>query len=291
MQLLEPLQTSPLIFATVVGVFGLVIGSFLNVLTLRLPLMLERKWRRQCEELAAAPQELPSAGRFDLIHPGSHCPHCQHAIAPWENIPVISFLLLRGRCAACRQPISIRYPLVELLTALLSAVVAWRFGLTGEGVAALVLTWALISLTIIDFDHQLLPDTITLPVLWLGLGLSLFDVFADSHAAIVGAVVGYLSLWALYKVHRALTGKEGMGYGDFKLLALLGAWLGWQSLPMVLLLASLVGATVGIWLITSRGDRDIRIPFGPYLATAGWIALLWGEEIAAAYQRWSGTLL
>ena len=206
-----------------------------------------------------------------------------------ENIPVISFLLLRGRCAACGQPISVRYPIVEATTGLLSLMVAWHFGVSWETVAALFLTWVLIALSLIDFDHQILPDSIVLPTLWLGLILSLFSVFSDAPAAIIGAVAGYLSLWSVFQLFRLITGKQGMGYGDFKLLAMFGAWLGWHSLFQIILLSSLVGAVVGLSLILFMGrDRSIPIPFGPYLATAGWISLLWGEQINSLYINWAG---
>lgn len=283
-------QQSPLLFATACALLGLFIGSFLNVVVYRLPKMMETDWRKQCQEFL----ELKQAGEssipeLSLSRPGSSCPHCGHKIRPWENIPVISWLLLRGRCSACKQPISLRYPLVELAAGLLSLAVALHFGFTWQAAAALPLTWALIALTLIDFDEQLLPDSIVLPMLWLGLLLSLFDVFTDSHSAIIGAVAGYLSLWLVFQLFRLVTGKEGMGYGDFKLFALFGAWFGWQSLVQVILLSSVVGALVGILLILVRGrDRNIPIPFGPYLAAAGWISLIWGEQINSAYLQWAG---
>lgn len=288
MNLLDYLQSTPALYIPLTGVAGLLIGSFLNVVIYRLPLMMEREWRSQCRELLAdeapAPQHQPDEQRFDLIGPGSHCPHCGHVIRAWENIPVISYVMLRGRCAGCGSAISRRYPVIELATAVLSMLVMWQLGLTWAAGAALLLTWTLLTLSVIDIDHQLLPDSITLPWLWLGLVLSIFGLFCDTQAAILGAVIGYLSLWILYQAFKWFTGKEGMGYGDFKLLAMLGAWLGWQDLPLIILLSSVVGAVVGISLIAVQGrDRNIPIPFGPYLAAAGWITLLWGDDITRAY--------
>jgi leader peptidase (prepilin peptidase) / N-methyltransferase len=290
MAIIELLSTHPTLFLCVVAVLGLIVGSFLNVVIHRLPLMMEREWHSQCAELTnnSAPTDNPEQV-LTLSKPRSRCPHCDHAISAFENIPVISYLWLRGRCSGCQAKISARYPIIELLTALTSVAVAWHFGFSWATLAALFFTWALITLTMIDFDYQLLPDSITLPFLWLGLTLSLWPVFVDSPTAIVGALAGYLSLWSIYWLFKLLTGKEGMGYGDFKLLALLGAWMGWQALPVIILLSSVVGAVVGITLIVVRGrDRNIPIPFGPYLATAGWITLMWGEDISAAYLRFSG---
>ncbi|NKN34018.1 prepilin peptidase [Marichromatium bheemlicum] len=284
---LEPFQHYPLLLYITVTLLGLILGSFLNVVILRLPRILEYEWHAQCAELAGkAGDEAPPPG---LAHPPSTCPHCGHRIRAHENIPVLSFLLLRGRCSACQTPIGWRYPAVELLTALLSLVVALHFGASAQLLAALALTWGLIALAVIDLDTQLLPDRITLPLLWLGLILSLFGLFTDAHAAIIGAAAGYLLLWGLYHAFRLLTGKEGMGYGDFKLLALFGAWLGWQALPLVILLSALSGSLVGGALIALRRQgRDTPLPFGPFLAIAGWIALLWGEQITGAYLRLSG---
>lgn len=273
-------------FVLVSSVLGLMVGSFLNVVIYRLPIMLNRSWQSQCAELAGGETAVADAS-FNLMAPGSTCPHCGHGIRAWENIPVLSYLMQRGRCTACGKPISLRYPVIEVVTALLTAVVAWHFGFGWQSLAAMALTWGLVALTMIDFDHQLLPDDITLPFLWLGLLLSLFGVFVDTPSALIGAMAGYLSLWSVYHIFRLLTGKEGMGYGDFKLLALLGAWLGWQMLPLIILLSSLVGAVVGITLILVRGhDRNIPIPFGPYLAAAGWLTLLWGEKLTGLYLNW-----
>jgi leader peptidase (prepilin peptidase)/N-methyltransferase len=283
--------TSPVLFITTIVLFSLLIGSFLNVVIHRLPIMLDRDWRTQSAELLNTPsiaENIP-AGRYNLTVPRSGCPHCGAQIHAWQNIPVISYLLLRGKCASCGTRISARYPIVELSTAVLSAVVAWKFGFTWFTAAALVLTWVLIALTVIDIDHQILPDDLTLPILWLGLLLSLWHTDAsplpvDPKSAIIGAAAGYLSLWGVYHLFKLVTGKEGMGYGDFKLFAALGAWLGWQMLPLIILLSAFTGAVVGITLIVVKGrDKNIPIPFGPYLAAAGWIALMWGPQIVSAY--------
>jgi len=282
------LAENPPVFVAVTAVLGLLVGSFLNVVIYRLPVMLNRSWQDQCAELSGGETAIAQAP-FNLVTPGSTCPRCGHRIRAWENIPVVSYLFQRGRCAACGGAISLRYPIIEAVSAVLTAAVAWHFGFGLQALAAMLLTWALIALTMIDFDHQLLPDDITLPFLWLGLLLSLQGVFVDTPTALIGAMAGYLSLWSVYHVFRLLTGKEGMGYGDFKLLALLGAWLGWQMLPLIILLSSLVGAVVGITLIALRGhDRNIPIPFGPYLAAAGWLTLLWGRELTDLYLGWIG---
>ena len=246
------------------------------------------------EELAAEGDKSIQKGKeepepYNLAVPASTCPKCGHKIKAWENIPVVSYLVLKGKCSGCGAGISFRYPLIEAITAALSVFVAWHFGFGWEAAAALLLTWALVPLTVIDIDHQLLPDAITLPFIWVGLALSLFGVFTDQQSAIIGAIAGYLSLWSVYWGFKLLTGKEGMGYGDFKLLAMLGAWLGWQSLPAVILLSSLVGAIIGISLILFRGrDRQIPIPFGPYLAIAGWITVIWGQQLTDAYLSMTG---
>lgn len=261
---------------------GLCIGSFLNVVIHRLPRMMEQDWRLQCAELSGS--EPNSTEPLNLATPPSRCPACGHRIGPLENIPVISYLILRGKCSSCGTGISPRYPLVEVFTGLISAYLAWRFGWTWQVIGALCLTWALIALTFIDFDTQLLPDAITLPLLWLGLLFNLFGTFTDLQSAVIGAMAGYLALWSVYWLFKLATGKEGMGYGDFKLLAALGAWLGWQMLPAIILLSSLVGAIVGIALIVlARHGRNVPIPFGPYLAAAGVIALLWGKQLTQAY--------
>lgn len=290
--MLELLSASPAIFVAVVFAFALLIGSFLNVVIYRLPVMMEKDWREQCKELTSMPAgDLPE-GRFDLIVPRSRCPSCQHKITALQNIPVISYLVLGGRCAGCRTPISARYPIVEASTALLATTVAWHFGFGVEALMGVLLTLFLVPITMIDFDHQLIPDGIVLPLLWIGLGMSLFSplagtetLFISSTDAIIGAMAGYLSLWSVYQLFKLATGKEGMGYGDFKLLAALGAWLGWQQLPIIIMMSAVVGAVVGISLIVFRGrDRQIPIPFGPYLAAAGWITMLWGEELWTYYR-------
>lgn len=288
MEIVNLLEHRPLFLTGTVFILGLLIGSFLNVVIHRLPIMMEREWQTQARDFLNL--EHPAGeDTLTLAKPASRCPHCGHGIRWYENIPLLSYLWLRGKCSSCGASIGLRYPLVELLTAVLSAVVAWHFGFGWQAGAALLLTWALIALSLIDVDHQLLPDSITLPFLWLGLLLSLFPVFADMQASLIGAIAGYLSLWIVYQLFRLVTGKEGMGFGDFKLLALLGAWMGWQSLPMIILLSSAVGAVLGVTLMLVQGrDRHQPMPFGPYLAIAGWIALLWGERISDAYLRWSG---
>lgn len=287
MSALDLLIQTPALLYTTVGLFALAVGSFLNVVIHRLPRMMEQAWRQECADLAGA--EVPAAEPLSLALPGSRCPHCGHPLRARENIPLLSYLLLRGRCSACAKPIGARYPLVEAGTALLSLLVVWHFGVTWEAAAALTLTWGLIALAFIDIDTQLLPDSITLPLLWLGLLLSLDSGFTSPKDAILGATLGYLFLWTVYQIFKLTTGREGMGYGDFKLFALFGAWLGWQALPMILILSSVVGAIIGLALLARRGqDRHTPLPFGPYLAAAGWIALLWGENINSAYLHWSG---
>lgn len=282
MELLALLESSPGFYIFSVVLLSLVIGSFLNVVIYRLPVMMESEWKSQCNELAG--NDPTEAAPFNLLTPTSTCPACGHKIRAWENIPVISYLLLRGRCGGCKQSISARYPLIEVATALFSGITAWHFGFTIQAAAAVLFVWALIPLVVIDYDKQLLPDSITLPMLWLGLFLSLFNIFVDTHTSIIGALAGYLSLWLVYHVFRLVTGKEGMGFGDFKLLAMIGAWAGWQSLPVVVLCSSLVGAVVGITLIIFQGrKRSQPMPFGPFLAAAGWITLLWGQDIIEAY--------
>lgn len=304
-------EQAPALLYLTTALFGLAVGSFLNVLILRLPRIMEQEWREECAELLAAettggeqadtaasiadmplqspPTSETSAPRLSLARPGSHCLSCGTSVRALDNIPILSWLLLRGRCRACNARISIRYPLVEALTAVLSVVVVWQLGPTTAALAALILTWGLVALAIIDLDTQLLPDSLTLPLLWLGLLLSLGGIFTDPSSAILGAAAGYLLLWLVFQGFRITTGKQGMGRGDFKLLALFGAWLGWQAVPQVILLSALPGAIVGIALIaTGRQQADQPIPYGPFLATAGWISLLWGEAIAGAYLGWAG---
>ena len=271
---------------------GLVIGSFLNVVILRLPRRMQGELAEACADLRGEPTEpLPSRwfGLDYLITPASTCPNCGHGIRAWENIPVISYLLLRGRCSHCATPIGIRYPLVEAATGLLSMGMVVHFGATPAAAVALILLWGLIAMTVIDLDEQLLPDQLTLPLVWLGLLVNLDGMFTDLPSAVIGAAAGYLSLWLVFQVFRLLTGREGMGYGDFKLLAVFGAFLGWQMLPLIVLLSSFIGAIVGVTLVVVRGrDRQIPIPFGPYLAVAGLVALLWGEQINSAYLQLAG---
>ncbi|WP_336291147.1 A24 family peptidase [Aeromonas dhakensis] len=274
----------PWLYFSLVFLFSLMIGSFLNVVIHRLPIMLEREWQAEYLSYFNPETQLQQEERYNLMVPRSACPHCGHAITAMENIPLLSWLWLKGRCRECQAPISARYPLVELLTALLSLVVAATFPPGWGLLAALLLTWVLVALTFIDLDKMLLPDQLTLPLLWGGLLFNLAGGFVPLADAVIGAMAGYLVLWSLYWAFKLLTGKEGMGYGDFKLLAALGAWLGWQALPIVLLLSSLVGAIIGISLILLRNHHQGKpIPFGPYLAIAGWIALLWGDTITHWY--------
>ena len=272
------------LFSVACGILGLLVGSFLNVVIHRLPKMLDNDWRSQCAELRG---EEPQSGEpLTLATPRSRCPHCGHPISALENIPIVSWLALRGKCSACHAPISPRYPIIEATSGVLCAFAAAHFGFGWAAAGALLLIWSLIALTFIDFDTQYLPDAITLPLLWLGLLFNVFDAYVDLHSAVIGAMAGYLSLWSVYWAFKLATGKEGMGYGDFKLLAALGAWLGWQTLPLVVLLSSLVGAFVGIALIVlAKHGRNVPIPFGPYLATAGLIALFWGRDLTQAYLR------
>lgn len=319
-ELLHLFEDVPALFLATVGLLGLVVGSFLNVVIHRLPIMTERAWREGFEEsdvpvaeraahdleingdgtasvgggsrtgVAGADGAFPADDEpFNLAVPRSRCPSCGHRIGALENVPVVSWLALRGRCSGCSAPISVRYPLVEAATALLSVLVAWHFGPTPQALLGLVVTWFLIAMSMIDFDTQYLFDSLTLPLLWIGLLASLVPVFADVRSAVVGAALGYGILWSVYWLFKLVTGKEGMGYGDFKLLAAIGALLGWQALPMVILLSSLVGAVVGVAIIAAtKRDRSVPIPFGPYLAAAGFIAMLWGESIGGWYVSVTG---
>ena len=280
----QGLFLDPTVFGIFCAVLGLLVGSFLNVVIHRLPKMMDNDWRSQCAELHG--QEVPDTEALSLSAPRSRCPACGHSITALENIPIISWLALRGKCSACHAPISPRYPIVEALTSLFSALAAVHFGFGWAAAGALLLIWSLIALTFIDYDTQLLPDSITLPLLWLGLLFNLFGVYTDLQSAVIGAMAGYLSLWSVYWGFKLITGKEGMGYGDFKLLAALGAWLGWEILPLTILLSSLVGAVFGITLIVlTRRGRNVPIPFGPYLATAGLIAFFWGKALTQIYLR------
>lgn len=280
-------QSTPWLVALTL-LLGLMVGSFLNVLVYRLPLMMQRDWRMQAREILELPAQ-DEGESLNLCWPGSRCPHCGHAIRCWENIPLLSWLVLRGRCSSCAAPISPRYPLVELACGLLSAGLAAYLGWGWPLLLMLVLTWGLLALSLIDWDHQLLPDVLVLPLLWLGLLANAFEVFVPLSEAFWGAVIGYLVLWSVYWLFKLVTGKEGMGQGDFKLLALLGAWGGWQVLPLVILLSSLTGSILGALLLRSKGqDRHTPFPFGPFLAFAGWIALLWGQPITAFYLNFLG---
>jgi leader peptidase (prepilin peptidase) / N-methyltransferase len=303
--MIELFQSSPAALTAVAVLLGLLVGSFLNVVIHRMPQILGREWRAQAVDvmyewaqeseapevlrkagtgLADVRQSLAAAPRYNLVIPRSACPQCGHRITALENIPLLSWLWLRGRCASCRASIGARYPVVEAITGVISGYVAWRFGFSLATVGALLFCWALIAATFIDFDTQLLPDDITLPLLWAGLLFNLGTTFTPLPSAVIGAIAGYLALWTVYWVFKYATGKEGMGYGDFKLLAAIGAWLGWKMLPAVILLSSLVGAVVGLSLIwLAKHGRQVPIPFGPYLAAAGIIALFWGEAINRAY--------
>ncbi|MDO8345355.1 MAG: A24 family peptidase [Cellvibrio sp.] len=293
MTFFSALQAYPLLGLACTLVLGLLVGSFLNVVIYRLPKMMERDWQDQCRDfltndanIATLPANDSTQEPFNLMVPVSRCPHCGHKIRPWENIPIISYLFLRGKCSNCNTNISMRYPIIELVTGLLSVAVIYYVGVNWSGLAALIFTWSLIALTMIDIDTYLLPDDITLPLLWFGLIANSFNSFTDLPSALWGAIAGYLALWSVYKLFKLVTGKEGMGYGDFKLLAALGAWMGWQMLPQIILLSSLVGAVIGISMIVIRGrDKNIPIPFGPYLAIAGWIAFVWGDTINQSYLK------
>lgn len=292
--ILTLLEESSALFVSLITLLGLFIGSFLNVLIYRLPLRLQHEWRSECKEFLGAAESASDNAESgeppeNIFTSRSHCPHCGHMITALENIPVVSYLFLRGKCSQCSKPISARYPAIELLTAALSALTALTFGYTVVTAFILILVWSLIALSFIDFDHQLLPDKLVFPVLWLGLLMNSQNIHTDVYSALYGAVAGYLSLWFVYQVFKLLTGKEGMGYGDFKLLALLGAWLGWQMLPLIILLSSLVGAAIGILGIMILGrDRQLPIPFGPYLSIAGLIALFWGQQIIDSYLQFAG---
>ena len=282
MSLLLVFQNTPGLLVTAAVLIGLLVGSFLNVVIYRLPKMLDRQWRAECAELTGATAPPPES--FSLVLPRSACPHCGHRITALENIPIASYLALRGRCSACGVPISPRYPAVEALAGALAGVIAWRFGLSTAMFGALIFAWTMIALAFIDLDTFFLPDSITLPLLWLGLLLNLGSAFTDLRSAVIGAAAGYLALWFVYWVFKLATGKEGMGYGDFKLLAAIGAWLGWKMLPVTILLSSLAGAVIGIGLMVfARHGRNVPIPFGPYLAIAGLVALFYGDEINRHY--------
>lgn len=290
MSLIQSLEQSAMFFYLSVAILGLIVGSFLNVVVYRLPIMLQRSWRNDC--LSFLEQEnstRETTETFNLSTPRSRCPSCQHPISAIENIPILSYLFLKGRCRNCLSPISIRYPVVEFVTSVLSIMIAVHFGVTFQAGVALIFTWLLICLTLIDFDTQLLPDLITLPLLWFALYISLFNIFVDPTTAIIGALAGYLSLWSVFWLFKLSTGKEGMGYGDFKLLAAIGALLGWQMLPLVVMLSAFVGAVIGLTMMVCKGhDKNSPIPYGPYLSVAAFIALLWGDKINSIYIQFAG---
>ena len=280
--------TYPLALLCFALVLGLIIGSFLNVVIYRLPVMMQREWTEQCHEFLELEDDhkktSDNPATLNLAKPDSHCPKCKHELTAFENIPILSYLLQAGKCRNCKAPISLRYPLIEAVTGIVTLLIAYQYGYSWLTLAILILTWSLIVLTMIDYDHQLLPDDITIPILWLGLIINFFGLITTLEAAVLGAVAGYLILWAVYWLFKILTGKEGMGQGDFKLLAALGAWMGWQALPQIILLSSLIGALIGIGMILIKGrDKNIPIPFGPYLAGAGFVSLLWNEELAQLY--------
>ncbi|WP_282451833.1 A24 family peptidase [Pseudoalteromonas sp. 2CM28B] len=284
------MQSQQWFYLTTVGLVSLCVGSFLNVVIYRLPLMMQREWQSECrllleDELTTNKSKQANTSEpFNLVKPNSTCPKCKTAIKPWQNIPIISWLILKGKCASCSNPISVRYPAIEAITAILSLVVAYSFGATEQALLYIFVTWILVALTFIDIDHMLLPDQLTLPLVWLALIAAVAGITITPSDAIMGAAFGYLSLWSVFWLFKLLTGKEGMGYGDFKLLAVFGALLGWQSLLTIILLSSVVGAIIGIALLSIQGkDKATPIPFGPYLAIAGWITLLWGAQIQAAY--------
>lgn len=293
MEIIDLLSSRPAFLLTICVILGLLVGSFLNVVAYRLPIMLERDWREQCCDYLKIENTTPKSNKsptsfkvFNLRKPDSHCPFCDHKIKPWENVPVLSYLFLEGKCSNCKANISIRYPSVELVSGVLSGLIAFHFGATWLTIALLFLTWALIALTLIDFDHQLLPDNITLPLIWLGLIVNTIDLGlgVTLQDAVIGAIAGYLALWIVYWAFKLATGKDGMGYGDFKLLSALGAWMGWQSLLPIIILSSLVGAVFGIGMIILRGkDKSVPIPFGPFLTGAGFIMLIWGPQLSAFY--------
>jgi leader peptidase (prepilin peptidase)/N-methyltransferase len=288
MPLNEILTAYPMAFVALALLVGLLVGSFLNVVIWRLPKMLERDWRLQAHDILGQPLDTPQP-TYNLMLPHSHCPHCDHSIRAWDNIPLISYVFLRGRCSNCAASISKRYPLTELACGVLSAFIAWHFGFGWPACLVLVLTWGLLAMSLIDAEHQLLPDVLVLPLLWLGLIVNSFDLFVPLHEALWGAIAGYLVLWSVFWLFKLITGKDGMGYGDFKLLAMLGAWGGWQILPLILLLSSFVGAIIGVTLLRFRNAKtSTPIPFGPYLAIAGWIALLWGGQITDFYWQFVG---
>ncbi len=287
MYALEFLHAHPVFFHMAMGIAGLIVGSFLNVVIARLPRMMKQNWQEECRALLEIDSKMNHAP-FNLVSPRSQCPHCTTMIRAYDNIPVISFLLLKGKCRTCGERISLRYPAIEIISGGVAVITAAHFGISLQTIAAVILSWSLICLAMIDFDHQILPDDITLPLLWLGLIVNSFELFTDVHSSLFGAIFGYLSLWSVYIGFKFVTNKEGMGRGDFKLLAMLGAWLGWQTLPVIIIISSCLGAIVGLSMILFCGhNKNIPIPFGPYLAGAGWVALFWGQHISSSYFNWA----
>lgn len=286
---IELLETSTPYLVFVLTIIGLIVGSFLNVVIHRLPIMMERQWQQQSEAILHPEKEPDPLPAYNLVVPASTCPSCQHKIRAWENIPVISYLFLRGKCSACKTTISYRYPSIEILNAIMTVVIGLTYGFTLQTLAFCLFGWSLLTLTMIDYDTQLLPDDITLPLVWTGLIVNSFGLIVSLEQALWGAIAGYLSLWSVYWIFKLITGKEGMGYGDFKLLAALGAWLGWMKLPLIILLSSLVGTIAAVMLIVlKRQERSNPIPFGPYLAIAGFVALVWGDKLIEVYLNFSG---
>lgn len=275
-------------FAALAGIFGLMVGSFLNVVVYRLPLMLEREWSELAREQLGLPPA-PAGPRFNLMLPHSACPRCSHRIRAWENVPVLSYIGLRGKCSSCKAPISARYPLVEIATCVISAVVAWHFGIGSQAIFLMVLTWGMLAMSLIDIDHHQLPDSLVLPLLWVGLIINCYGLITSLHSAVIGAVVGYMALWGMYWAFKLATGKEGLGRGDFKLLAMIGAWGGWGVIPFTLLLSAVLCVLVSVALMAAKKSRmDAPVAYGPYLTVAGWISLVWGAQISAAFPQLIG---
>jgi len=292
MELIIALRDNPTFFLIIVGLFSLLIGSFLNAAIYRIPIMLQKSWREECEELfGGETEQTASKEKFNLMVPRSQCPNCGHMITALENIPVLSYLFLRGKCSSCKTKISIQYPVLEILTALISVFVAWKIGFGWQALAALVFTWTLITLSMIDAKTMLLPDNLTLPLMWLGIVVNYHSFFVDLQSSVLGAIFGYLSLWSLFHVFKLITGKEGMGYGDFKILAAIGAWGGWQILPFTVFAASTLGAIIGIILIVIQRNKESQpVPFGPWLALAGFIGFIWRDEIINIMGRYFGLI-
>ena len=292
MELIALLKENSTFFLTVVGLFSLLVGSFLNAAIYRIPIMLQKGWREECQELFGgedAEINSESSKKFNLFVPRSQCPTCGHMITAIENIPVLSYLFLRGKCSSCKTKISIQYPIIEILTALISVFVAYKVGFGWQTLAALIFTWTLITLSLIDAKTMLLPDNLTIPLMWLGIAVNYQHLFVDLQSSVLGAMIGYMSLWSLFHVFRLLTGKEGMGYGDFKILAAIGAWGGWQILPFTVFASSLIGAVVGISMMVMQGKKESQpIPFGPWLALAGFIGFIWREEILQMMRSYYG---